>query len=129
MTSIKSPYLLKKSAPIIGLEIFAIRNINGNSRRKPKSILSNFLPNVEISEPLAAVKTISETLLLPLNFDEGKTETSAPLSIKKFNLLHLSYIKRRRDIKCTSPSFVATTMGCSSLTNSQIVKMNRVVHT
>lgn len=87
LISIKRPYLCKKSAPIMGFSIFAIVKTNGNSRRNPKFTFNIFFPYVEITDPLAAVKIMSDGLLWFLNFEEGKTEMSAPLSIKNFNLL------------------------------------------
>lgn len=77
--------------------MLAIVNTKGNSLLSPKLTFSSFFPYVRIGVPLAAVNTMSESLLKLLNLDTGITEISAPLSTKNFNLLTLSNINRRRD--------------------------------
>lgn len=81
--SINSPYFLKKCAPIVDFEISAIKNIKGNSWRKFKCVCKSFWP---YEQPLAAISTISHEFFLLKNVKAGKTEISAPLSIRSLSL-------------------------------------------
>lgn len=51
-----NPKCSKKSAPIIGIEISVITNVHENSRRKPRLMLSVFVPNMLIGVLFAAYK-------------------------------------------------------------------------
>ena len=77
------PNLSRKSAPIIARETSAIVKTKGKLRRKFKVTFNIFLPNVEITVPLAADREQLKSLLKSENKFRGRTEISAPVSIRK----------------------------------------------
>lgn len=116
LMSTSSPYLYKKSAPIIGLAISANVKMKGKSLRNPKLTLRYFFPNVGIVVPLAAVRMFPVSRLHDLNFLIGSTDISAPLSIKKCRLFTWSMMKRRLDGLLNGPLYVVAITGLFSLT-------------
>lgn len=94
-TSTSKPNLIRKSAPMIGRVTSAIVKTCGKDRFNPRSTFNNFSPNVAIYVPLAAVRRGCGSGRFFLNRFRGRTERSAPVSMRKLSLLQLSYIKRR----------------------------------
>lgn len=88
-------YLIKKSAPRIGLETFAIVKFHGKLRLRPKLRISDLLPNVSIIVLFAAYSLFIEGINFLLR-GGGITDISAPVSTRKENLLSLSVIKNRQ---------------------------------
>ena len=82
--SIRRSCLEKKSAPSIGRGTSARKN-SWEVRRFLKWRSRLTVPNVGIEVPFAARREVVEGEPDPLCADEGKTETSAPLSTRKFS--------------------------------------------
>ena len=89
--------LEKKSAPSIGLGTSARKN-SWEAQRflKWRSLVT--VPNVGMEVPLAACREVVHGELDPLCADEGKTETSAPLSTRKSRLDTRSERHNDRDV-------------------------------
>ena len=88
LTSINNECFLKKSAPRMGLSTLATRN-EWRAEKLGRSKRMDFLPKVSMKVPFAARNLwprLGERSLLDLLADKkdvGKTDMSAPLSIKK----------------------------------------------
>ena len=83
LISKRRPDERRKSAPSIGVDTFAMMKEQGKCLSKPRSTNVEWEPNVLIEEPFAARK-------FPLgkgdrfrDRENGRTETSAPLSSRK----------------------------------------------
>lgn len=101
----------------MGLSTDATINKKGYSLRRFRETLSSFSPNVRIGVPFAAVKLMSFVCFKEWNNFLGKTEMSAPVSIKKFNLDKLSKTTKRRETSvpesvAATPVFIRFLIGC-----------------
>lgn len=92
--STSKPKCPRKSAPIIGLATSAMINFQLNSRCKFKFRVNRRRPYVLMEEELIAESFSQEGESLVLG-GLGTTETSAPVSMRNFNLVVGSKIERR----------------------------------
>ena len=85
-----------KSEPIIGDVTSAIINGQQKLRLRPRSSLTHISPITLMGEPFAANNFMVVGRMAKLAEVRGSTETSAPLSTKKFLCEFLSIISRRK---------------------------------
>ena len=81
--STKSPYSLRRSAPMIGVEVSAITKIQRNTRLSPRSKVRDRVLKVAMGEPLTARRPEQSCLFLQSVAEEGTILTSAPVSMRK----------------------------------------------
>lgn len=94
--SMSRSWCLMKSAPIIGLVTSATTNGQQKSRRRPKLSLIICSPITLIGEPFAANRRVAVGRSSYDGVDSGKTETSAPVSMRNDLFEMLSWILRRK---------------------------------
>ncbi|XP_077300984.1 uncharacterized protein LOC143921528 [Arctopsyche grandis] len=88
------PYLARKSAPIIARGTAATMNDHGYWRRRPMFTTISCVPYVAIRDPLAA-RSSNCAGRLRFSGGAGRTETSAPVSMRKLIPVLWSRTKRR----------------------------------
>ena len=79
----RSPWSLRKSAPIIGVWMSAMMKIHRNTHLSPKSSVRERVPKVAIVKPLTAQRLEQLGLILQSAVDGEITLTSVPVSTRK----------------------------------------------
>lgn len=82
--SMSRSYFRMKSAPIIGDVTSATTNGQKNSRRSPKFNFTICSPITLIGDPFAANNNVFVGRRSYVGVDSGSTDTSAPVSMRKF---------------------------------------------
>ena len=95
---------LKKSAPIIGMQMLAMTKIHRNAHRRPKSTVSERVPNVVMDEPLTALRPKQSCLLFQSAADGGITLTSVPVLIRNRRPEVLSVRNNSEATRCVASS-------------------------